>query len=199
MKGVCSARWMRTVWVSVLLSMAVSVSAQNMVDRLNLPGPIEFSGETFRLAWTSNPSDRLYKQEYLPTGQVLERYESMLMLDLTFDGTTPRQKATAFIASLEARKPSDPVVDYEVLTGDNGDVILDFLLSAKQPVGDFIIEWNAYRYSALGDGVQMVGISRRAYGDEAVEEFLRNRLKALRQRDVQALAGLAVRATLPAK
>ena len=33
MKGVCSARWMRMVWVSVLLSMAVSVSAQNIVDR----------------------------------------------------------------------------------------------------------------------------------------------------------------------
>ena len=105
----------------------------------------------------------------------------------------------AFVASLEARKPSDPVVNYEVLTGDNGEVILDFLLSARQPDGDFIIEWNAYRYGALGDGVQMVGISRRAYGDEAAEDFLRNRLKPLRQRDVQALAGLAVRATLPAK
>ncbi len=85
--------WMRAVWVSVLLSMAVSVSAQDVVDRLKVPGPIGFSGETFRLAWTSNPSDRLYKQEYLPAGQTLERYESMLMLDLTFDGATPRQKA----------------------------------------------------------------------------------------------------------
>ncbi|WP_213601824.1 hypothetical protein [Pseudoxanthomonas japonensis] len=190
--------WMRAVWVSVLLSIAVSVSAQDVVDRLKVPGPIGFFGETFRLAWTSNPSDRLYKQEYLPAGQTLERYESMLMLDLTFDGATPRQKAAAFAATLDARKSSDPVVNYEVLLGDNGEVILDFLLSATPTGGDLIVEWNAYRYSTLGDGVQMVGISRRAYGD-AAEDFLRHRLKALRDRDIRALAALELRATLPAK
>lgn len=201
MKGICSVVGKRAGWVAVLLWVAMTMTAyaQNVVDHLKVPGPIAFSGETFRLAWSSHPSDRLYKQEYLPAGQTLKRYQGMLMLDLMFDGVTPRQKAEAFAATLQARKKTDPVVNFQLLQGDNGQVILDFVLSGKQPNGEIIIEWNAYRYSALGEGVQMVGISRRAYGDAAAEDFLRNRLKALRDRDITALAGLEMSATLPAK
>jgi hypothetical protein len=195
--GKCVGCW--AVLLLLVTTMTMRASAQNVVDHLKVPGPIAFSGETFRLAWSSHPNDRLYKQEYLPAGQVPERYQSMLMLDLMFDGVTPRKKAEAFAASLQARKASDPVVNFQLLQGDNGQVILDFVLSGKQPNGDLILEWNAYRYSALGDGVQMVGISRRAYGDAAAEDFLRNRLKTLRDRDIKALAGLKVSATLPAK
>jgi hypothetical protein len=199
--GMCRIAGKRAGWIAVVLwiAMAMTASAQSVVDHLKVPGPIAFSGETFRLAWSSHPNDRLYKQEYLPAGQTLERYQGMLMLDLMFDGVTPRQKAEAFAANLQARKKTDPVVNFQLLQGDNGQVILDFVLSGKQPNGDLILEWNAYRYSTLGDGVQMVGISRRAYGDAAAEDFLRNRLKTLRDRDIQALAGLKVDATLPVK
>lgn len=163
-------------------------------ERIGIAGPVEFGKESYRLAWTSHPSPLFYKQEYLMAGQSLERYDSMLMIDLTASGTTVGESAQAMIRSLEARKETDPVVNYDVIVSEAGDqIILDFVLSATGTDGQMILEWNAYRYSTQGAGVRMVGISRRVYGDD-VAPFLKNELRTVRTRDIDLLSKL----TLPA-
>lgn len=193
MNGFCSllSRGTMLAWMFLLLAMSVNAHAQSVDDYLSVPGPLQFSGEPYHLAWSSHPSPQLYKQEYLQTGDTLERYRSMLMLDISFDGLGPAEKAMSMIQQLAERKKTDPVVNYDLLISKSGnEQILDFLLSAPGADGQDILEWNAYRYSAYGDGVLLLAISRRAYGHEAIMDFLKNRLKDIRARDIAELSAL---------
>jgi hypothetical protein len=157
-----------------------------------VPGPIRFGTKSFALAWTSRPVPTQYKQEYLPAGETVDRYSSMLMIDVTTSATTAKALAGKMIESLKARKATDPMVNYDVISNPaTGELILDFVLSATGADGKDIVEWNAYRYSSQGKGVRMVGISRRAYGAK-VDPFLRNELGKLRTRDIATLSALAL-------
>ncbi|HYM87460.1 MAG TPA: hypothetical protein VET30_12095, partial [Pseudoxanthomonas sp.] len=118
-------------------------------ERIGVPGPIKFGAQSFALAWTSHPVPTQYKQEYLPAGETVDRYSSMLMIDVTTSATTAKALAGKMIESLKARKATDPVVNYDVISNPaSGELILDFVLSATGADGKDIIEWNAYRYSS---------------------------------------------------
>jgi hypothetical protein len=206
MQGLTAKLFRRTTLVlcavlCVSVSMSATALAQNAVnERIGIAGPIPFGGVPFKLAWTSHPSPQYYKQEYLPAGQSVDRYNSMLMIDLIVSGTTVAQSARTMIQNLQVRKATDPVVNYDVITNHaTGDMILDFVMSATGADGKEILEWNAYRYSKQGSGVRMVGISRRVYGDD-VAPFLQNQLGAVRKRDIDALSKLvlpAIRVAAP--
>lgn len=170
------------------------------VERLGIPGPIRFGDASYALSWTSHPSADLFKQEYLPKGQDAERYTSMVMIDLHPAGGRAVLAATAMVETLKARKAADPVVNYDLLFKEDGSgALLDFVLSDQSASG-VILEWNAYRYTNTPDGLgwQMVGISRRAYGDAAARALLTG-LKESRARDIDMLAKLVLPAATPSK
>jgi hypothetical protein len=80
-------------------------------------------------------------------------------------------------ATAPAVRPSNPVVNYEVFEKD-GEVMLDFILSANTPDGKYlsVVERNVYRYKALKEKngqkcVLLFGVSERAYGDD-IDIFL---------------------------
>ena len=177
-------------WLALLLA-PIAALAADASDRIGVPGPIRFGDTDFVLQWVSNPSPELYKQEYVPAGQRVERYDSMLLIDVRPFGADLAQTARAMIEQIEARKASDPVANVEVLVNEAGDeVLLDFLLSASDASG-VIVEWNAYRYhrGPGGQGTTMVGISRRGYGD-AARAFLVD-LKTRRPQDIATLSALS--------
>ena len=60
---------------------AGSSGAAEIVERLSVPGPISFNGESYRLSWSSHPTANYYKQEYLPGGETGEHYRSMVLLE----------------------------------------------------------------------------------------------------------------------
>jgi hypothetical protein len=183
-------------WLLFALVLAGSPSAargQAPVERLSVPGPLQLDGQHYHLAWSSHPRPDFYKQEYLPAGQTLERYRQMLVLDLLTVEATPARLATAKIGELDARKQSDPLVNHDlVLKQDGSAALLDFVLSAPDAQGDLVVEWNAYRYQALPEGVLLFGISRRAYGHEDARRFLGEELKQNRSRWIDEIAGLSM-------
>ena len=162
------------------------------VDHLSLPGPIEFNGESYRLSWSSHPTPSYYKQEYLPPGQTSERFQRMVLIETSVRGVDVNGAVAAQVNRLNKRKSTDPTVNFAAFKNPkNGETILDFILSAKDAKGEDVVEWNAYRYAAWRgkggeSGVLLVGISRRAYGDDATY-FLRG-LKSVRPAEIKALA-----------
>ena len=182
-------RLSRTVcWLFMLSAAAVlSVHAQSPQERLGVPGPVIFQGTTFALAWSSNPSAGYFKQEYLPAGQTLERYEQMFIIEAS-TSATPEGAAAAQLAMLKKRKGADPTVNWDIIRNNaTGEIILDFIVS--DPRAEFV-EWNAYRYAKLGKdgGVALYAISRRGYRDKAREFFVA--LKQNRPMAIKALASL---------
>jgi len=157
-------------------------------DMLGVPGPISFEGEDYALTWTSQPSNSYLKQEYVPDGQGVETYEDLILVEAVTGAMTPMEAAAAQVQSLEARKGSDPVLNYDVIRNEaTGEVLLDFLISdlSANPI---IVEWNAYRYQPLpdGDGVVLMGISRRGYDEAGATSFMSG-LGAMRSEAIRAL------------
>jgi len=175
--------------------------SQSAIDRLSLPGGVDFNGETYRLSWSSHPTPDYYKQEYLPAGQTSERFQRMMLIEAIVRGLGVNDAVTAQIGKLNKRKATDPTVNFAVLkNAKNDEVILDFILSAKDPRDEDIVEWSAYRYATLKgkgneSGVLLFGITRRAYGNETAD-FLRS-LKSARPADINALAAHPLPAVRP--
>jgi hypothetical protein len=169
------------------------IESKGPMDRLKVPGPILFNQETYRLAWSSHPEGTWYKQEYVPAGESVERFSSMLMVDLRPDGPDALQMAQNMAKQIAARKGTDPAANYDLIVNpETKEVMIDFLMSAKGADGTLIVEWSAHRYTTRpdGTGTVLVGIARRGYGEAAVD-FLKA-LKAVRQRDIEALSTLKV-------
>jgi len=160
------------------LAIATPVMAQEVTDYLGVPGPIAFDGQDYALAWSSQPSPDYTKQEYVPEGQSPESFESMIMVEFLAADMGPLDMAKAQVDTLNARKATDPLVNMDLIQNEQtGEVLLDFIVSSKDGAGEYIVEWNAYRYANVenADGKQggmLFAISHRAYGNAASEAFL---------------------------
>lgn len=167
-------------------------------DRLGVPGPLTFGGITYHLAWATKPSATYYVQEYLPKGEKSADFKQMLTLHLVSQGAHVKSVAGLKVKELEARKQSDVICNYQVITNpDTNEIILDFLLSQNMEGNQGIAEFNVYRYKqvALGagkTGTLLYAYSKRAYGS-GIDSFLKT-LKPVR---TEALAAMAV-AKMPA-
>ena len=160
-----------------LLSLTPAL-AQDATDYLGVPGPLTVGDTTYALSWSSNPSEGYYKQEYLPKGAVPETYDSMVMVEFLATDRPLAEVVAAQTAMVEERKATDPVANVAVLQNETtGEIVVDFLVSAKDENGEFIIEWNGYRYVEAEynnqPGAMLFAISERAYGNEEAENFLK--------------------------
>lgn len=190
---------LRAVLLGVLMATSSSVPALAQaippVDYLGIPGPIEFAGIQYRLAWSAKPAANYIKHEYLPLGQLPASYEDMVIVELLTSGLSVADASKAQIQRLEQRKGQDPLVNYKVMQSpDDSQMVLDFLLS-DESTGSLTLEWNAYRYVPVempdgGKAVVLFAISRRHYGDDA-SAFLKV-LKTRRTTDVGTLMKLVV-------
>ena len=179
---------------TLVLATCLSMARAEPVDHLGVPGPVTFAGTDYALAWTAEPTPTYTKQEYLPAGQDVATYAQMLLIELVQADVDVRTAIAEQVKALDARKPTDPLVHRQILENPaNGEKILDFLVSQKDQNGDYIVEWNAYRYVPYegpdGDraGVMLFAISHRAYGNAAAKAFLGG-LKELRASTIEALA-----------
>lgn len=171
----------QTIAATALLALCSTPQAlaQETTDYLGVPGPITIGETDYALSWSSNPQAGYFKQEYLPEGALPDSYESMVMVEFLVTDKPIAEMVGAQASMVEQRKSTDPVANFAVFDHpDNGEYLLDFLLSAKDENGEFIIEWNGYRY-VEGEfegqrGSMLFAISERAYGNEASEAFLRN-------------------------
>ena len=175
-----------------LCGFAAPVRAGDTSDRLGLPGPIDFDGTSYALAWSSHPSPAYYKQEYLPAGQSSSNYASMLIVEVIASGASVQSAVSAQTRMLTSRKAADPLVNFALIQNQKtGEVLLDFVLG-RTAQNTPMAEWNAYRYApyrgASGQtGVTLFAISRRAYGDGEIKSFL-GRLKQTRAAAIDKLA-----------
>jgi hypothetical protein len=168
---------MKSIIALLLLLSSVSY-AQHATDKLNVPGPISVGGKSHVLSWASNPSAGFYKQEYIPAGDDVSKFRSMVLLDVSMGNFQLKDIVIAKIAELKKMKETNPIVNYEMFQ-KNGEYLLDFLLSANAADGKTvdIVERNVYRYKSFTDkngkkGILLFGVSVRSYGNE-IDSFLK--------------------------
>lgn len=159
-------------------------------DRIGVADEQVLQGRTYQLAAVHVEQDgRRVLQEYLPEGQVLGQQTDMLMIDRYHGEADPLTMAQAKLRDVLARRgQGDVVANGELLTGPDGSAAIDFVLSAPLPDGGLVVEWNAYHYRRAGNALVLTALSRRAYNDPAVTDFLKA-LKQQRAPDRSALLG----------
>lgn len=164
--------------LTLLLFLSSLSYAQNATDKLNVPGPISVGGKSHVLSWASNPSVGFYKQEYIPAGDNVNKFKSMVLLDVSMGNFQLKDIVNSKIAELKKMKEANPIVNYEIFQ-KNGEYLLDFLLSANSADGKNIeiAERNIYRYKTFTDrsgkkGILLFGVSIRSYGND-IDSFLK--------------------------
>ena len=148
-------------------------------DYLGVPGPITYDNVQYVLSASYHPSDAYYKQEYVPAGENIDRYNKMVFIDAYITDMTPKDVVSKKIAELEERKKTDPVVQYRVIQNDEtGEYLLDFVLSDANGDKISVAEWNGYIYKSFTSstgkkGVLIFALSVRGY-DDHIKDFLTN-------------------------
>jgi hypothetical protein len=182
--------------IAILAVFAMSfIAGPTVTEYLSVPGPIVLNKNSFNLAWSSHPSANYYKQEYIPAKEHIEKFNKMVMVELLISDATPAGLAKAKTDELKQLKQTNPMINYETFQ-KNGEVLLDFLITANSPDGKKIdiIERNVYRYKSFSGngkkGVILFGASERAYGNN-VDAFLVS-LKKNKSLLLNAVAGFSV-------
>lgn len=165
---------------------------KKVMDYLHVPGPVVFDNKSYNLSWSSHPAADFYKQEYIQKGENPDRFNAMILVDVSTGSTNIKEIVAAKIEEIKTMKLSNPVVNYESFAKD-GEYIIDFLVSANSPDGKMmeVIERNVYRYKSFTDksgnkGVLLFGVSTRSYGDD-IDQFL-VALKSTKKSLVNAIA-----------
>ena len=165
-------------FLSFLCLFSFGQTMQTPKDYLNFPGPVTVAKTKYNFAWSSHPNENYYKHEYIPSTNTLEKYKSMVLVEVLVGEYNPSDIAGAKVAELKKLKENNPVVNYNIFQ-KNGEIILDFLITDNAPNGNVsIIERNIYRYKSAIDKngkkyLILFGISERGYGNEG-KAFLAN-------------------------
>ncbi len=167
--------------ITILLLFAVVIgNSQNVVNYLNTDKAIKFENQNYELVWSAHPNENYYKQEYLPKGQRLEDFTSMVTIDFLKGNYTIQDLAKMKVEELKVAKKSNPIINYNIFQKGN-EIVLDFLTSAKITTNDnqktLIVERNIYRYITIKTkktkGVLLLAVSKRAYNKKAYD-FVKN-------------------------
>jgi hypothetical protein len=165
------------IFIAALLTSTFS-QAQKAVDKLNVPGPILIGNKSYALCWASHPSAGFYKQEYITAGDNINKFKSMVLLDVNLGNFILKDVVAAKTAELKKMKATNPLVNYDMFQ-KNGEYLLDFLLSANSPDRKTIdiVERNLYRYKTFVDisgnkGILLFAVSVRSYGND-IDAFLK--------------------------
>ena len=164
--------------ISSLLISFMSVS-DDITDRIGVKGPLEFNGLSFNLAWSDQPRDNYYIQEYLPLGEKVESFEQMMTIHLFVTDMSVNEAVQQKGKELSSRKKSDPLCNYQITESPDGkEYMVDFILSESKGEEMTIAEFNVYRYKEtdLGNNqkaLMVYSYSKRSYGD-GITPFLKN-------------------------
>jgi hypothetical protein len=173
------------------LSTSFSRQAADVVNYLNTADTLTVNKQQYKLSWSSHHETIYYKQEYLPAGENPDHYKSMLMVEYLLIDTPAKYMVAVKYNEIVERKKTDAVANLMIKKNpQNGEYIMDFILSEGTGSNISTVELNAYRYKNYTDkgghkGVLLFALSKRAYGDD-VAPFIRN-LKFERQDIIKAI------------
>jgi len=179
----------------MIMFSCVSMSSQEIVDYLNVGNTIEFNGQKMVLRWSTHPMEPYYLQEWIPENETFDNYSQMFSVAvITVEDLTPELAVQMKVDELEERAKTDACCNYQVLE-NNGEYILDFLVSDGNGKTLKLVEWDIHHYKTVivnGKKAQQLNyISTRAYGDDIMPflESIKNRraelTTALTQMDIK--------------
>ena len=143
-------------------------SAQEVVDKIGVPGPIEFNETEFFLSW-NKVSKILYTQQYLPRDESIEKFNQVINYNFFDKDIDLEQAVKQKVASVQKAGEKDKYAEVNVSESPDGkEYIVDYMQSQTPEKGDSFIEYNVYRFKKI-EGTKkqflILSYSKRMYGD----------------------------------
>lgn len=143
-------------------------------ERLGVSGSLNFDNKVYNFVWSSHPTADYYKQEYIQKGENLNKFTSMLMIEVATGTIILKNVVDAKIAELKTLQATNPFISYEYnYDAEKEEYLLDFVITRNSADGKLavIAERNVYRYKTLPStankpGIMLFAISTRSYGEE---------------------------------
>jgi hypothetical protein len=149
-----------------------------LLDKLDVPGPILFNRNFYRLAKSDKPIPNYYLQQYLPEGDSLAKYNKLFSIAVFAMDMSLQDAVKIKSLELENKKKNEPHNNYVVTQSPGGnEVIIDGILHVTNGKENLSAEFFVYRMRKVPignnkNGILVVSYSERSYGDD-VKPFLR--------------------------
>ena len=179
----------RNLLFALLFCTLTGVKAQDGVrDLLSVPGPIEFNGTEFLLAWSKESSKTLMRQQYMPRDERIEDFNQILDFSFFTKEIDMELAVRQKVESIQKREEKDRFAKVNVTESPDGkEFVVDYFISENPSGGDAFVEYNIYRFkpyeNTTGKNFLILAYTTRMYGDT------KSAAKALaKQRDALMLA-----------
>src|SRR5271165_1916109 len=90
----------------------------NPANYLGIKETQVFDSVTYKLSWSSHPSESYFKEEYLPVGENSERYKNMLLIDFLITNSSAYDLVQNQVKILVERNKTDMACNYEVFRSE---------------------------------------------------------------------------------
>jgi hypothetical protein len=156
----------------------IAQNSAKPVDRLGTKGRVNFDNQVYNLSWSAHTSGNYYKQEYIPAGEVVDKYKSMVMVEAATGAITVKDSMDAKVAELRTLRSSNPFISYDTFhMAGKEEFVLDFVITQNTADNKsaIVAERNIYRYKSLPgkNGIMLFAVSVRTYGADT-KNFLAN-------------------------
>ena len=189
-----------TFTLIVSLFCCLGLSAQSFTEYFSVGNPLKYCDTAFSFAWSANPHENYYVQEYLPQGESLEHYTQMFNVSVIFWDRSPLDAVQAKIAELDQRKKIDPVTNY-MAAENNGEYILEFIVSDSNNGKMNTVELDVHHYKHMtinGKKATVLSFySSRAYGDD-ITAFIQS-IPQKRSAWYEGMSNLKIKPEFPKK
>lgn len=148
----------------------VTASPIEVIDRLNIPGPLTFTDNEFILAMSKQNSPTWVQQQYIMRDDDLNNYKELINIsyfDKEIDMETAIKQKVDFV---EKRRSKDKYSFMDVTESPDGkEIIVDYLTTETPKEGEPYAEYNLDRFKSFDMGEKksfiIFSYSKRIAGD----------------------------------
>ena len=134
----------RNLLFALLFCTLTGVKAQDGVrDLLSVPGPIEFNGTEFLLAWSKESSKTLMRQQYMPRDERIEDFNQILDFSFFTKEIDMELAVRQKVESIQKREEKDRFAKVNVTESPDGkEFVVDYFISESPGVSEAFVEYN---------------------------------------------------------
>ena len=158
--------------VITLLSFLIltALNAQEVTERMTIPGPLDYAGTEFLLTRSSHPSKVLYVQDYIPRDATLADFGEMVPIYYFQKDINIEDAVKQKVQEIQRKMENDKFASVNLTESPDGsDFVVDYVIT-KSPEGKTpSAEFNIYRFKEINNGtskdLMILVYTKRSNGD----------------------------------
>ena len=146
-------KMLKNLLLIFLFLTTAGTSAQEKVDMLSIPGPIELHGTEFFLSWSTQASKTLVRQQYLPRDENIENFTQLVDFSYFNKEIDIEQAVRQKVEQIQAREKTDKLAKVNVSQNKDGsEFVVDYFISETPASGEPFVDYVVDRFITIEQG-----------------------------------------------